>query len=694
MAKMQDTVHTSAILNEEKLDALIDGYVTHFTDEWWQNEKYKWEAVEHFQQNWDISAEDFPAMLKTALAKTDNLLMSRRYFPNGMIVELAKLAPDAVRQMFIDLFDESEDYIQRIASFREKTDQLMLLQRSNDIQHYQTENAISTYLWLRFPEKYSIFKFTELKNLASIVEYSGTVKQGHVEDNLRSFLELSTIISQRLLQHKLLVNLLESKCANDGFPHSYPKLLMTDLSFFSLCEAKKTAAPQKTDAKVKRDDEARAERTFNTSSRRFWWLNANPKVWSMRSLAVNEEQSYTLYNHEGNRRRIGRNFDMVQAGDLVIGYESTPVKKIVALCEITAPSDGERIYFRKLEAFETPIPFSHVQTLPELAHMEGMPNVQGSLFAMTEEEFSALMDVIREENPSPHNKSKPDFLPYSREDFLDEVFMSHEQMEYITAALRHNKNIILQGAPGVGKTFAARRLAWMLMGCKDDSRIEFVQFHQSYSYEDFVMGYKPSTDGFELRNGVFYRFCKRAANHPDQEFYFIIDEINRGNLSKIFGELLTLIEKDYRGTSTSLVYDGLPFSVPSNLYIIGMMNTADRSLAFIDYALRRRFGFISLTPAFDSGGFLAYQQSLKSPLLNNLLRQVKALNRAICEDRTLGSGFQIGHSHFCGLAQADSTSLHNIVEFDLIPTLSEYWFDNEASVESWSSALREAIRGE
>lgn len=218
---------------------------------------------------------------------------------------------------------------------------------------------------------------------------------------------------------------------------------------------------------------------------------------------------------------------------------------------------------------------------------------------------------------------------------------------------------ILQGAPGVGKTFAARRLAWSMMGEKDDSRIEFVQFHQNYSYEDFVMGYKPVENNFELKYGIFYRFCQKAANQPDKKFFFIIDEINRGNMSKIFGELLMLIERDYRGIKATLAYNGLPFSVPKNLYIIGMMNTADRSLAMIDYALRRRFSFFEIEPGFDSEGFIHYQNGLNNETLNELVSKVKELNCEIVADKSLGKGFCIGHSYFCGKDELSENNLLN-----------------------------------
>ncbi len=155
----------------------------------------------------------------------------------------------------------------------------------------------------------------------------------------------------------------------------------------------------------------------------------------------------------------------------------------------------------------------------------------------------------------------------------------------------------------MGKTYAAKRLAYSMMGVKDIERVMMVQFHQSYSYEDFIMGFRPSSTGFELRKGVFYNFCKKAEIDSDNEYFFIIDEINRGNLSKIFGELFMLIENDKRGNALQLLYSDEKFAVPKNVYIIGMMNTADRSLAMLDYALRRRFAFFDIKPGFKTPGF-------------------------------------------------------------------------------------------
>ena len=370
---------------------------------------------------------------------------------------------------------------------------------------------------------------------------------------------------------------------------------------------------------------------------------------------------------------------------MIIGYESNPVKQIVAIGRVIAEQDGEKLLFEKVEGLTSPIDYATLKECPELENMEYFQNPQGSLFKLTRGEYEFIVDIIREENPVVATAS---IDAYSKSDFLDEVYMTEKRYENLVAVLRNKKNIILQGAPGVGKTFAARRLAWSMMGEKDDSRIDFVQFHQNYSYEDFMMGFKPVEDGFELKYGIFYRFCQRAANQPDKEFFFIIDEINRGNMSKIFGELLMLIEKDYRGTKATMAYNGLSFSVPKNLYIIGMMNTADRSLAMIDYALRRRFSFFEMEPGFDSEGFIQYQNGLNNETLNELVSKVKDLNREIALDKSLGKGFCIGHSYFCGRDICTDEWLHSIVDYDILPMLSEYWFDDANKLQRWENILQ------
>lgn len=283
------------------------------------------------------------------------------------------------------------------------------------------------------------------------------------------------------------------------------------------------------------------------------------------------------------------------------------------------------------------------------------------------------------------------YTPYTADDFLNDVFMDEERYRVLKSLLLTKKNVILQGAPGVGKTFAAKRLAFSIMGEKDSTRVKMIQFHQSYSYEDFIMGFRPTETGFELKKGVFYEFCRKAAE-DDRPYFFIIDEINRGNLSKIFGELFMLIESDKRGVELQLLYADEQFSIPSNVHIIGMMNTADRSLAMLDYALRRRFAFFEMSPAFGSAGFRAYRMKVNNPKFDRLIATVEQLNEIIANDDSLGEGFCIGHSYFCTNTTINSEWLRSVVEYELIPLLKEYWFDEPEKVKDWSRTLREVVK--
>lgn len=789
-----------------RLTEVLVQYKQNFVSKLWGEEKYKWEAVKWFQDNWDVNAPDFAEMLNRSLDKTYNLLASANNFPKGMIVGFAKSAPEEVRAMFLSLYDESKDVYERINAFKMQSTVLLEKYGNGAAQHYQYENAISTYLWLRFPDKYYIYKFGEVKTVASELESDYRFKKGAYADNIRNFLKLYDEISAALKEDTELVNLFQSQLTDTCYPDPELKTLTIDVGFYisrqyaqrdtavavsadwygadydpglsvedwmkllkdesvfttgaleimkrmkdyggiasctqlavkygetknfyssgsvalarRVCETTGITPNSRDDGSTQwwtilytgrdagkdedgsfvwklRDELSTALDKVDLSGielyvaaapgeqdHGYWWLNANPKIWSFSDIAVGEVQSYTLYNENGNKRRIFQNFLDAKAGDMIIGYESNPVKQIVAIGRVSAEQDGEKLFFEKVEGLTSPIDYATLRGCPELERMEYFQNPQGSLFKLTRGEYDFILDMIREENPV---TSEASIDAYTKSDFLDEVYMTEKRYESLVAVLRNKKNIILQGAPGVGKTFAARRLAWSMMGEKDDGRIEFVQFHQNYSYEDFMMGYKPVEDGFELKYGIFYRFCQKAANQPDKEFFFIIDEINRGNMSKIFGELLMLIEKDYRGTKATLAYNGLSFSVPKNLYIIGMMNTADRSLAMIDYALRRRFSFFEVEPGFDSEGFIQYQNSLNNETLNELVSKVKDLNREISLDKSLGKGFCIGHSYFCGRDVCTEEWLHSIVDYDILPMLSEYWFDDVGKLQRWENILQ------
>nr|WP_237181067.1 DUF3578 domain-containing protein [Roseomonas haemaphysalidis] len=296
--------------------------------------------------------------------------------------------------------------------------------------------------------------------------------------------------------------------------------------------------------------------------------------------------------------------------------------------------------------------------------------------------------------------------PFTVDDAMRGLFMPQTTFERSLEVWRHKQNLILQGAPGVGKSYVARRMAYALMGYEDPSRVRTVQFHQAYAYEDFVQGFRPNGGGFELKEGVFLEFCRRALADPNETYVFIIDEINRGNLAKILGELMLLIEPDKRGPEwgVKLAYAkeaDARFYVPQNLFVLGMMNTADRSLTMVDYALRRRFAFVSVEPGFAEDSFAAHlaDKKVSAGMLARIRSRIGNLNATIREDRAnLGPGFCIGHSFFAGppeaepgqdslTPEAEDAWYQRVVDTEIVPLLEEYWFDDPSRAEQWRSTL-------
>jgi 5-methylcytosine-specific restriction protein B len=290
-------------------------------------------------------------------------------------------------------------------------------------------------------------------------------------------------------------------------------------------------------------------------------------------------------------------------------------------------------------------------------------------------------------SPSSIDKSQP-IVPYSMDDIIDEgCFIAREKIEKILERLRSKKNLILQGPPGTGKTWLAKRLAFALMGQRDDSKVRAVQFHPNLSYEDFIRGWRPVGDGkLTLVDGPFVEMMKAAAKDPTSRHVVVIEEINRGNPAQIFGEMLTLLDVDKRTPNEALELsykrsDGERVFIPDNLYVIGTMNIADRSLALVDLALRRRFAFINLEPILGKPwrDWVQSQCGIDSEILVEIEKRLIALNNDISADTGLGPQFRVGHSYVTppfGVPIRDAREwFRQVVETEIGPLLDEYWFD-------------------
>jgi len=296
---------------------------------------------------------------------------------------------------------------------------------------------------------------------------------------------------------------------------------------------------------------------------------------------------------------------------------------------------------------------------------------------------------------------KPDLL----NELLGESFIRQAELEEYIQLLQKEKNLILQGPPGTGKTWLAKRLAYVLVGGKDTDRIDAVQFHPNISYEDFIRGFRPNEEGrLDIVDGPFMQAVVRAREEPNQPHVLIIEEVNRGDPAQIFGEMLTLLEPDKRNSESALrlTYqnpesdvEGKVF-IPPNLYIIGTMNLADRSLAMVDYALRRRFSFITLEPEFGDRwrDFVKEQCGLNKSLIDHIQEYVGAINREVTGDDDLGVQFQIGHSfftpapgEFVGDTEGADAWFARTKKYQVEPLMQEYWFDDRTQYDSVISKL-------
>lgn len=729
-------------------------------------ERYKWEAIKCFQDNWNPDAENFEEMLKAATAKAKNLLDSRSVFPRGMILEYAHNFPDETRQWFVALFDETTSLLTRIQKFIETAQELnkkFFADQAEEKAHYQDQHAISVYLTFRYPEKYYFYKRRMFVSVAQRIGYGNIPKQGKIE-TLPAYFEMANEIRQIVLQDNDLKKLSQSRLNDVCYDDSDCTVLTQDLILFA-----------------HRNDPAQKE------NRRYWAGGCDWDGYSKKDEFVRDNCWMIGWEKDSPKKgakEAWANIQKIKPGDyfafkgyggqndLVIYYvgevtEVDPEKgslsleplEEIALFHGKAPSNAGS-WFGTLKAVTTKaaidaifktgkaneqnseaeekmqntktIPFAlntifygppgtgktrilldeiakeyFYEQVGQLTEAERNANVVADLnwwevvaLCLLDNGGSAKVPKIMEHpliaahlknsnNQRPahavwgqlqiHTKEDCEYVKYDLTRRAEPKVFSKSQDSTWTV----DRDLLTENRPELLERLKQYHTA---AGVSEIKRYQFVTFHQSYSYENFVEGISAETDEddnihYKVKTGIFKDFCQTAQDNPDHKYALFIDEINRGNVSGVFGELISLIEADKRGKlHTTLPYSKTDFYVPENLYIFGSMNTADRSIDALDSALRRRFAFVEMPPRPE---LLSGDEFKPKHLSVDLCALLKALNRRV--EFLLDRDHKIGHSYFMTIqaetAEKELANLQASFKNQIIPLLEDYFYGNLEKVQ-------------
>lgn len=676
---------------------LIDRYKRKVDDLGLGDETYKWEWISRYQGWPNLDSDQFLRELQ--LLTRTNLMYQ---ISSAVLVHMAKTRPDDLKALLAALYDERVDLQTRIVAYRRDAEALYVRVRTDPRRSsHQDERTVAALLALRYPDRYPIYKeglYQKLcKQLGRTLSKPGEKYVDYIH-LVKEFVE------SHIRPDAGLIELVRSGLPDGTYDDPNFLLLAQDILYQNF----------------ERDASDRVVEP-DPGKPRVWLFSPGPNASKWEEFqqtgiaSIGWGQTGDLSPLKDRAAVIARMKELwpeVGKNDTLACFEFAHVMKPG---DVIITKRGRSEYLgvgnvRSNYRFDSTVDDDHAHVRDVTWLKAGSWIADGKLAMKTLTDITKYPDYVRKlkaqigfgdsdiedetEITTPISPTSP-LTPYTLASATSGNFLEPAWLQDSLALWRMKKNLILQGPPGTGKTFVAKRLAWLLMGEEDDSRLHLVQFHPSYSYEDFIEGYRPDgKGGFILKSGHFLSFCKRAASDPDRDYVFVIDEINRGNLSKVFGEVMMGIEADKRGEPIHLQYakpDEPPFGFPKNVYLLGTMNTADRSLALVDYALRRRFAFKTVEPEFGPR-FEAFlkERKVAPEFITHIISMMKDVNARIESDGSLGTGYFVGHSYFCAPPEdpaEQKTWLNRIWWYEVFPLMEEYWFDQPEKVDEMRKLL-------